>query len=83
MVRRNFQEGAKSIENPKVVDMDRTKIVVMQPVYLEKALLDLSKLVMYGFHYGKKLQLCYMNTDNICITIALTCQDAKLIRMHH
>ena len=44
-----------------------------KPVYLGQAILDLSKTVMYEFHYdymkhkynSGKLQLCYMDTDSL------------------
>ena len=42
-----------------------------KPVYLVQAILDLSKTLMYGFHYdymkpryGRKFRLCYMDTDS-------------------
>ena len=44
-----------------------------KPVYLGQAILDLSKTVMYEFHYdymkhkynSGKLQLCYIDTDSL------------------
>ena len=40
-------------------------------VYLEQAILDLSKTLMYAFYYdymrpkyGSKIKLCYMDTDS-------------------
>ena len=51
--------------------MGKSKIKMKKPVYLGQAILDLSKLVMYEFHYdymkpkyGDKVQLCYMDTDS-------------------
>ena len=42
-----------------------------KPVYLGQAILDLSKMLMYEFHYGymrpkygSKVKLCYMDTDS-------------------
>ena len=50
--------------------MGRIKVVMNKPIYLGEAILDLSKTVMYEFHYdymvpkyGENLPLCYMDTD--------------------
>ena len=48
-----------------------------KPVYLGQAILDLSKIVMYEFHYDymvpkyglDKLKLCYMDTDSLVYNI--------------
>ena len=47
-----------------------------KPVYLGQAILDLSKIIMYEFHYdymipkyGKRLNLCYMDTDSLIYNI--------------
>ena len=46
-----------------------------KPVYLGQVILDLSKIVMYEFHYDyvkpkfKDLQLCYMDTDSLIYNI--------------
>ena len=48
-----------------------TKVVMKKPVYLGQTILDLSKIVMYQFHYDymktkiKDFQLCYMDTDSL------------------
>ena len=46
------------------------------PVYLGQAILDLSKISMYEFHYdymkpkyGNDLTLCYMDTDSFVYDI--------------
>ena len=53
-----------------VCEMGKTKVVMNKPVYLGQAIIDLSKLVMFEFHYdymkpkyGNDLKLCYMDTD--------------------
>ena len=46
-----------------------------KPVYLGQVILDLSKIVMYEFHYDymtpkfKDPQLCYMDTDSLIYNI--------------
>ena len=56
--------------------MRKIKVVMNKPVYLGQAILDLSKIVTYEFHYnymvpkyGKKLDLCYMDTDSLICKI--------------
>ena len=53
------------------VEMGRTEIKMNKPVYLGRAILDLSKRPMYEFYYnymrpeyGSKIRLCYMDTDS-------------------
>ena len=58
-------------------EMGRIKVVMNKPVYLSQAILDLSKIVMYEFHYdyikpkydGENLKLCYMDTDSLVYEI--------------
>ena len=58
--------------------MDRTKVVIKKPIYLGQTILDLSKIIMYEFHYeyikpkfNKGLQLCYMDTDSLVYHIKI------------
>ena len=52
-------------------EMGKIKVMMNKPVYLSQAILDLSKTVIYEFHYSymkpkfKGLQLCYMDTDSL------------------
>ena len=52
-------------------EMGKIKVVMTKPVYLCQAVLGLSKIVMYEFHYDykkpkfKHLRLCYMGTDSL------------------
>ena len=59
--------------------MGKIKVVMNKPVYLGQAILDLSKTVMYEFHYDyvkqkyndDKLTLCYMDTDSLIYSIEM------------
>ena len=53
-------------------EMGKIKVVMNKPVYLGQVILDLSKIVMYEFHYdymrpkyNGNLKLCYMDTDSL------------------
>ena len=69
----NFKSGVLFGENLMGCEMGKIKVVMNKPVYLSQAILDLSKMVMYEFHYNymkhkydsDKLQLCYMDTDSL------------------
>ena len=57
--------------------MGRIKVVMNKPVYLGQAILDLSKMIMYEFHYDymkrkytdDELKLWYMDTDSLIYSI--------------
>ena len=68
----NFKSGVLFGENLMGCEMGEIKVVMNKPVYLGQAILDLSKIVMYEFHYdymipkyGDRLKLCYMDTDSL------------------
>ena len=68
----NFKSGVLSGENLMGCEMGKIKVVMNKPVYLGQAIFDLSKIVMYEFHYdymipkyGDRLKLCYMDTDSL------------------
>ena len=73
----NFKSGVLFDENLMGCEMDKIKVVMNKPVYLSQAILDLSKIVMYEFHYDymvpkcglEKLKLCYMDTDSLVYDI--------------
>ena len=72
----NFKDCVKFSENLVGVEMGKTEITMDKPVYLGQAILDLSKTLMYEFHYdymkpkyGERLQLCYMDTDTFVYEI--------------
>ena len=73
----NFKSGVLFFENLMGCEMGKTKVVMNKPVYLGQVILDLSKIVMYVFHYDyivhkyglEKLKLCYMDTDSLVYDI--------------
>ena len=73
----NFKSGVLFGENLMGCEMGKIKVVMSKPVYLSQVILDLSKIVMYKFHYDymipkyglEKLKLCYMDTDSLVYDI--------------
>ena len=68
----NFKSGVLFGENLMGCEMGKIKVVMNKPVYPGQAILDLSKIVMYEFHYdymvpkyGENLQLCCLDTDSL------------------
>ena len=72
-----FKSGALFGENLMGFEMGKIKVVMSKPVYHVQAILDLSKIVMYEFHYNymvpkyslEKLKLCYMDMDSLVYDI--------------
>ena len=75
----NFRSGVLFGENLMGCEMEKIKVVMNKLVYLGQAILDLSKIVMYEFHYDymvpkyglEKLKLCYMDTDSLVYDIKI------------
>ena len=75
----NFKSGVLFGENLMGCEMGKIKEVMNKPVYLGQVILDLSKIVMYEFHYDymvpkyglEKLKLCYMDTGLWSMTLKL------------
>ena len=72
----NFKSGVKFNESLMGCEMGKVKVVMNKPVYLGQEILDLSKIIMYEFHYDcmvpeyeEKLNLCYMDTDSLIYSI--------------
>ena len=80
----NFKSG--TLLGPDLIgcEMGKVKVKMNKPVYLGQAILDLSKTIMYEFHYdymipkyvrsaseahGDKLKLCYMDMDSLIYSI--------------
>ena len=76
VVQPNFKSRVLFGENLMGCEMGKFKVVMNKLVYLGQARLDLSKIVMYEFHYdymlptyGNNLKLCYMDTDSLMYRI--------------
>ena len=58
--------------------MERTVVRLTKPIYLGMSILDLSKMLMYDFHYGyikpkygNNASLLFMGTDSLCYEIKM------------
>ena len=74
----NFKSGLLFGENLMGCEMGKIKVVMNKPVYLGQAILDLSKIVMYEFHYdymkqkySEGLTLCHMDMDSLIYDIEI------------
>ena len=72
----NFKSGVRFGEALMGCEMGKIKVVMNKLVYLGQAILDLSKIVTYEFHYdymkrnnNKNLSLCYMDMDSLIYSI--------------
>ena len=73
----NFKSGTLFGPSLMGCEMGKIKVAMNKPVHLGQAILDLSKIVMYEFHYDymkrkyadDKLTLCYMDTDSLIYDI--------------
>ena len=59
-----------------VMEMKKTKVKINKPIYLDQAVLDISKTLMFEFWYdylkpmyGDKIRLCYIDTDSFIMHI--------------
>ena len=73
----NFELGIVFSENLMECEMGKIRVIMNKLVYLRQAILDLSKIIMYEFHYdfkipkcGTNLQMCYTDTDSLVYDIA-------------
>ena len=72
----NFQHVNIFCENLIAIHMKKTSLTFDKPVYLGLCILDLSKTIMYEFHYnyikpkyGSKANLLYTDTDSLMYEI--------------
>ena len=74
----NFKSGTLLGPNLMGCEMGKVKVMMNKPVYLGQAILDLSKIIMFEFHYdymlpkyGKNIKLYYMDTDSFVYDIKM------------
>lgn len=73
----NFKSCLIINENLVAVSMKKTKIVMNRPLYVGMCILDISKTVMYDFHYNKmvkyygreRIGIAYTDTDSFAYWI--------------
>ncbi|XP_065684304.1 uncharacterized protein LOC136096687 [Hydra vulgaris] len=72
----NYESRTTFDENLIVIHMKRTKLIYNKPIYLIMCILDLSKTLMYEFHYDyikskyeDRAKLLYTDTDSLIYEI--------------
>ena len=51
VIKPNFKSGVRFDQNLMGCEIKKTTVVMNKPAYLGQAILDLSKIIMYEFHY--------------------------------
>ncbi|KAF4528506.1 hypothetical protein B566_EDAN016828 [Ephemera danica] len=71
-----FKDRIIYSENMSAIHYHKKKVVLDKPTYVGMSILDISKTLMYNFHYetmlpmyGNKLSLLYMDTDSFIYEI--------------
>ena len=69
VMKQNFKDGYLVLKELFAVEIRKTEIKMKKPVYIQQAILDLCKGLIYKLHYdymqqkyGSKLKLCYTDT---------------------
>ena len=72
----NYKRISEFNENLVAVHMEKTTVKLNKPIYLGMSILDISKTLMYEFHYdyvkpkwGDKARLLFTDTDSLCYEI--------------
>ena len=59
-----------------IIEVEKTKVKVNKPIYLDLSILEISKILMYEFwydymkqKYDNNVKLCYMDTDSFIMNI--------------
>ena len=72
----NYHSHKKFSEHLMAIEMKKTRVKMIKPLYLGMSILDISKTLMYDFWYdyinpkfGDKAKLCYTDTDSFIINV--------------
>ena len=71
----NFKYATKFGDKIAAVHMKKTKVTLDKPIFVGAAILDLSKIHMFKFHYGyvkkkwEKVKVLYSDTDSLILEI--------------
>ena len=72
----NYHAIEMCSENLVAIEMRKIKVKMNKSIYLGKAILDISKILMYEFwyrylkpKYRDRIKLCYMDTDSFILFI--------------
>ena len=70
----NYHSHKKFSEHLMAIEMKKTKVKMIKPLYLGMSILDITKALIYEFQYdytrpkyGDKAKLCYKDTDSFII----------------
>ena len=68
----NFKSCVIFNESLAAIELNKTEIYLNKPIYVGMCILDISKTLIYDFHYkymnsrfGKKAHICYTDTDSL------------------
>ena len=72
----NYHSHKTFSEHLMAIQMKKTRIKMIKPIYLGMSMLDISKMIMYQFwydyikpKYGERAKLCYTDADSFVILI--------------
>ena len=72
----NYHSHKNFSEHLMAIEMKKTRVKMIKPIYLAMSILDISKMIMHGFwydyikpKYGERAKLCYTDTDSFVIRI--------------
>ena len=70
----NYHSHKKFSEHLMAIEMKKTRVKMIKPIYLGMSILDISKMIMHEFwydyikpKYGEEAKLCYTDTDSFVI----------------
>ena len=72
----NYHSHKNFSEHLMAIEMKKTRIEMIKPIYLGMSILNISKMIMYEFQYdyikpkyGERAKLCYTDTNSFVIHI--------------